>query len=147
MVRWLEPKGGGAETPGSVANSGRTLKSAASCSSATVLVLLEKTRSPTGTLPPSNRITKGGTVPVGIKERGAVDVGDRLRCGLSHVGAGVELELDQPYALDRFAFDMLDAGDVEEVVLIIVDDEPFHLRRVHAAVGLGHIQDGNPQIW
>ena len=24
MVRWLEPKGGGAETPGNVANNGRT---------------------------------------------------------------------------------------------------------------------------
>jgi len=30
MVRWLEPKGGGADTPGKVANNGRTLKSAAS---------------------------------------------------------------------------------------------------------------------
>ncbi len=69
---------------------------------------------------------------------GAVDVGDRLRRGLRHVGAGMELELDQPDALDRFAFDMLDAGDVEEVVLIIVDDEPFHLRR--------DIQDGHPEI-
>ena len=58
----------------------------------------------------------------------------------------MELELDQPYALDRFAFDMLDAGDVEEVVLVIVDDEPFHLRRVHAAVRLGHVQDGHPEI-
>src|SRR5258705_4143732 len=77
---------------------------------------------------------------------GAVDVADRLRRGLRHVGAGMELELDQPDALDRFAFDMLDAGDVEEVVLIIVDDEPFHLRRVHAAVWLGHIQDGHPEI-
>src|SRR5712672_4314885 len=37
---------------------------------------------------------------------GAVDVSDRLRRGLRHVGAGMELELDQPYALDRFAFDM-----------------------------------------
>src|SRR3977135_531911 len=57
------------------------------------------------------------------------------------------MELDQPDALDRFAFDMLDAGDVEEVVLIIVDDEAFHLRRVHPAVRLGHIQHGHPQIW
>jgi hypothetical protein len=59
----------------------------------------------------------------------------------------MELELDQPYPLDRFAFDVFDAGDVEEVVLIIVNDEPFHLRRVHAAVRLGHIQDGHPEIW
>ena len=58
----------------------------------------------------------------------------------------MELELDQRHALDRFAFDMLDAGDVEEVVFVIVDDEPFHLRRVQAAVRLGHIQDGHAQI-
>ena len=77
---------------------------------------------------------------------GAVDVADRLRHGLRHVGAGMELELDQRHALDRFAFDMLDAGDVEEVVLVVVDDEPFHLRRVHAAVRLGDIQDGHPEI-
>src|SRR5712672_2682049 len=83
----------------------------------------------------------------GHEGAGAVDVGDRLRRGLRHVGAGMELELDQPYALDRFAFDVLDAGDVEEVILIIVDDEPFHLRRVHAAVWLRHIQDGNSEIW
>jgi hypothetical protein len=42
---------------------------------------------------------------------------------------------------------MLDAGDVEEVVLIIIDDEPFHLRRVDAAVRLGHIQDRHPEFW
>jgi hypothetical protein len=59
----------------------------------------------------------------------------------------MELELDEPYALDRLAFDMLDAGDVEEVVLVVVDDEPFHLRRVHAAIRLCHIQHGHPQIW
>ena len=33
MVRWFPPKGGGAETPGSVANSGRTRLMAKSCSS------------------------------------------------------------------------------------------------------------------
>src|SRR5882757_1219428 len=82
----------------------------------------------------------------GHERPGAVDVADRLRRGLRHVGAGMELELDQPDALDRFAFDMLDAGDVKEVVFIVVDDEPFHLRRVHAAVRLGHIQDGHPKI-
>ena len=82
----------------------------------------------------------------GHEGAGAVDVGDRLGHGLRHVGAGMELELDQRHALDRFALDVLDAGDVEEVVLVIVDDEPFHLRRVHAAVGLGHVQHGHPEI-
>ena len=58
----------------------------------------------------------------------------------------MELELDQRDALDRLAFDMLDPGDVEEVVLVIVGDEPFHLRRVEPAVRLRHIQHGHPQV-
>ena len=58
----------------------------------------------------------------------------------------MELELDERNALDRFAFDVLDAGDVEEVVLVVVRDKPFHLRWVQAAVRLGHIQHGHPQI-
>ena len=58
----------------------------------------------------------------------------------------MELELDQRHALDRFALDVLDAGDVEEVVLVIVGDEPFHLRRVHAAVRLGDVEDGHAEI-
>jgi hypothetical protein len=69
MVRWLEPNGGGAETPGSVANIGRTRNSAASCNSEIERVLLEKTRLPTGTLPASNLTTNGGTVPSGMNAR------------------------------------------------------------------------------
>ena len=69
MLRALPPNGGGADTPGSVANSGRTRFSARSCISPTVRVRLENTRSPTGTLPASNRITNGGTVPGGMKAR------------------------------------------------------------------------------
>src|SRR5712672_573480 len=67
----------------------------------------------------------------GHEGAGAVDVGDRLRRGLRHVGPGMELELDEPNALDRLAFDVLDAGDEEEVVFVVVDDELLHLRRVH----------------
>ncbi len=59
----------------------------------------------------------------------------------------MELELDQRHALDRFAFDMFDAGDVEEVIFVIIDDEPFHLGRVQAAVRLGHVKHGHSQIW
>ncbi len=58
----------------------------------------------------------------------------------------MELQFDEPDALDRLALDMLDPGDVEEVVLVIVDDEPLHLRRVHAAERLRHIQHGDAQI-
>ena len=52
-----------------VAKSGRTRFRAASCISPTERVLLAKTRLPTGTLPASKRMTKGGTVPGGIKAR------------------------------------------------------------------------------
>jgi hypothetical protein len=77
---------------------------------------------------------------------GAVDVRDRLRRRLRHVRAGMELQLDERDALDRLAFDVLDAGDVEEVVLVVVGDEPFHLRRIQATVRLRHVQYRDPQI-
>ena len=66
-LRALPPKGGGAETPGKVANNGRTRLRARSCISPTERVSLENTRFPTGTLPASNRMTNGGTVPGGMK--------------------------------------------------------------------------------
>ena len=37
---------------------------------------------------------------------------------------------------------MLDAGDIEEVVLVVIRQEPVHLRRVHAAVRLGDVDRG-----
>ena len=40
---------------------------------------------------------------------------------------------------------MLDAGDVEEVILVVVGEEPLHLRRVHAAVGLRDVDGRNAQ--
>ena len=58
----------------------------------------------------------------------------------------MELELDERDALDRLAFDMLDSGDVEEVELVVIGDEPFHLRRVEPAVRLRHVEHGHPQI-
>jgi hypothetical protein len=69
MVRWFPPKGGGAETPGSVAKSGRTRFNAKSCISACVRVALLKTSMPTATLPASKRVMKGGTVPGGMNAR------------------------------------------------------------------------------
>ena len=69
MVRALPPKGGGAETPCRVANNGRTRFRARSCISPTVRLVLEKTKFPTGTLPASNRVTNGGTVPGGMNAR------------------------------------------------------------------------------
>ena len=69
MLRALPPNGGGAETPGNVANKGRTRFNATSCISPTERVSLENTRLPTGTLPASKRMMNGGTVPGGMNAR------------------------------------------------------------------------------
>ncbi len=69
----------------------------------------------------------------------AIHIADRLRHGLAHVGAGMEHQLHERRALDALALDVIDAGDVEEVILVVVSQVAFHLRRVHAAVGLRDI--------
>ena len=38
---------------------------------------------------------------------------------------------------------MLYAGDVEEVVLVVIGQVAFHLCGVHAAIGLSHVDGGN----
>ena len=48
-------------------------------------------------------------------------------------------QLHQSRALNALAFDAIDSGDVEEVILVIVGKVTLHLRRVHAAVGLSHV--------
>src|SRR4030095_12667644 len=64
------------------------------------------------------------------------DVRDHLRQRLAHVRARMEEELEQRDVLDRARFDMLNAGDVEEVILVIRREKALHLRRVHPAVRL-----------
>src|SRR5262249_36928511 len=51
---------------------------------------------------------------------GAVDVADRFGHGLGHVGARMEVELHQGDALDILTLDMVNAGYVEEVILVVV---------------------------
>jgi hypothetical protein len=41
----------------------------------------------------------------------------------------------------------MNAGDVEEVILVVVGQKPFHLGRVHAAVGLAHVDDRQVELW
>ncbi len=62
--------------------------------------------------------------PVGLGD----DLGHRLR----HVRAGVERQLDQGDLLNALRLDVLDAIDVLEVQLELVDDQPFHLGGAHA---------------
>ena len=77
---------------------------------------------------------------------GAGDVADRLGHRLGHVGAGVEEQLHQGDALDVLRLDVVDAADVEEVVLVVVGEQPLHLGGVHPAVGLGDVDDGQVQV-
>ena len=63
----------------------------------------------------------------------AVHVGHGLRHRRRHVGAGMELQLHDARALDALRLHVLDAGDVEKVILVVVREEALHLRRIHPA--------------
>src|SRR5262249_22735160 len=73
------------------------------------------------------------------KRTRAIDVADRFGHRLSHIGARMKVELHQGHALDIATFDVVDAADIEEVILVVIGDQSFHLARVHAAVRLGNI--------
>ena len=77
----------------------------------------------------------------GHEAPGPDDVADRLGHRLGHVGAGVEEELDNGHPLDILRLDVVDAGHVERVALVVGSDLALHLARVHAAVGLGDVDD------
>ena len=142
MVRWLPPNGGGADTPGSVANSGRTRLTAKSCISPCERVALLKTNMPTATLPASKRVMKGGTVPGGMKERARFTYPTVSAIAWLMLVPSMEHQLHERRALDAFTIHVVDAGDVEEVILVVVREVAFHLRGVHAAVGLRHVDGG-----
>ena len=85
----------------------------------------------------------GGTG--GHEGAGAVHIGDDLGHGGGHVGAGVKLEFHQGRALDGLRLYVLDAGDVEEVIFVVVGDVALHLGGVHAAEGLGNVDGGDAE--
>jgi hypothetical protein len=82
---------------------------------------------------------KGGTVPGGIEGSRAIDVSDRLGHRLLHIRTFAKGKLHQSSTLNALAVHRLNACDVEEVVLVIVGKEPFHLCGSHAAVGLSDV--------
>jgi len=51
----------------------------------------------------------------------------------------MEDKLHERRALDAFALDVINAGDVQEVIFEVVGEVAFDLRRIHAAVGLRNI--------
>src|SRR5436853_233301 len=71
--------------------------------------------------------------------------GDSFGHSLRHVRAGIELQLDSRRALNGFRFDVFDAGDVEEVVFVVISEITLHLRRVHATVRLRDVDRRNAE--
>jgi len=51
----------------------------------------------------------------------------------------MEDKLEQGLAWDASAFHVIDAGDVEEVILVVVSQISFHLLWVHPTVRLGDV--------
>ena len=74
-------------------------------------------------------------------------VGDGLGHGRRHVRARVKLQLHQARALNGLGFHMLDAGDVQEMILVVVSEVALHLGRVHAAERLRDVDGGNAERW
>ena len=75
----------------------------------------------------------------------AIHIRHRLRHRRRHIRAGVELQLHDARALDALALHMLDARDVQKVILVVVSEVALHLRRVHAAVRLRDVDRRDAQ--
>ncbi len=58
----------------------------------------------------------------------------------------MEGEAQKRRPLHRLRLDVLNAVDVEEVVLVVIRDEPFHLLRAHPPIGLSDIDDRRVQV-
>ena len=70
---------------------------------------------------------------------GTIDVADRFRHRLGHVRARMKVQLHQGKALYVPGLDVIDAGNVQKMIFVIVRQKTFHLRRVHAAIRLADI--------
>src|SRR5207253_11399892 len=62
------------------------------------------------------------------------------------VRPGTEVELQHRHALDRLRVDVLDAVDVEEVVLVEGDDLPLHLARGQPSEWLHNVEHGHSEV-
>ena len=82
-------------------------------------VELEKTSCATGKLRASNRMMNG-TAPVGMNARARLTYPDDFAHRLTHVGVEVKHELHERDALYVFRVEVLDAGDMEEVELVVL---------------------------
>lgn len=51
----------------------------------------------------------------------------------------MKIEFHQGRSLYILAFDVMNAADIQEVVLVVVGEQTFHLCGVHAAIRLAHV--------
>ncbi len=58
----------------------------------------------------------------------------------------MEVQLHQRRALHVARFDVVNTADVEKMVLVVVGQKAFHLRRIHATVWLTDIDDWQVQF-
>jgi len=71
----------------------------------------------------------------------AIDIRNSLRKRLAHIRAGMEAKPQQSCTLNGLCLHALNAIDVQEVVLVVIRDESFHLLWAHAAVRLRDVDD------
>src|SRR5439155_12129597 len=76
-----------------------------------------------------------------------IHVANNLGHCMAHICSTMKTQLQERDALDILAFNVLNSGDVEEVILEIVGEVTFHLLRVHAAVGLCNVNRGRAEVW
>ena len=55
-------------------------------------------------------------------------------------------QLEQAISLNGLIFDALDVVDVKEVILVVVDEVAFHLRRTHSAIRLRNVNHWKIQV-
>ena len=73
----------------------------------------------------------------GGKERArAIHIADHFGHRLIHIRARIERQFDQRRPLYTLRFHMLYARNIQQMILIIVGDEAFHLLRIKPAIGL-----------
>src|SRR4051794_29507428 len=99
-------------------------------------------RQSSGVVPDDKRGHRSGR----HKSACAIHIRDRLRERLAHVCFRMKRQPQESSALDRLRLNALDSVDIEEVVLVVVGEEPFHLLWTHAAIGLSNINDWKIQI-
>ncbi len=58
----------------------------------------------------------------------------------------MEKDLHLGESLNIARLDVMNAADVQEMVLVMKGEQAFHLRRIHTPIGLDHVNDRLIQV-